>query len=170
MKKLLFVGIGNPGNLYKNNRHNVGAILLSSMFNDISLILNIEKKYNCKIDLLTCCSYVNTTGDFISTYSADCIMVFVDDMETSLGKVKFTYPTLGHKGHNGIRNIMKYFKNQFCSIRIGIGRPPSKINVDDFVLSNLTYEEKQTILNLSSNVYDELIKFIESLLLYEKKE
>lgn len=162
MKRILIVGIGNPGNQYKNNRHNAGSILVNQLFSDPTICLDLENNYNCRIDILTCCSYVNNTGDFIHTKKANMIINVVDDMETPLGKIKFVYPTPGHKGHNGTRNIMKYLGNMFCSVRVGVGRPIG-LSVHDFVLSDFKPNEKDIILSLKDIFLSGLKQFFKQI-------
>jgi PTH1 family peptidyl-tRNA hydrolase len=162
MKRILIIGIGNPGHQYRNNRHNAGSLLVNYSFSDASVVLELENDYNCRIDILMCCSYVNTTGDIINTHNADIVINVVDDMETDLGKIKFVYPTQGHKGHNGTRNIMKYLGNRFCSVRIGVGRPVG-LSVHEFVLSDFKPNEKEIILSLKKFLLDGLKEFLKKI-------
>lgn len=169
LMKFLIVGIGNPSysktrhntGKYSKTRHNIGELLVNT-FLSMKNILHIENTYNCKIETLVSCDFVNTCGSKVYAHakSFDYTIVVVDDMETKLNKIRFVYPTNGHKGHNGIRDIMRYLKNDFCSVRIGIGRPKSG-TVNEFVLGKFTDYELSTIMLLEEDFLAGLIKFIQ---------
>lgn len=165
MKSCLIVGIGNPGEQYKYTRHNAGAIIVKDAI-DLRYKLELELQYQCKINTLICCDFVNICGKVVYANICDCVIVVVDDMETSLGLMKFVYPTMGHRGHNGTRDIMRYLGNNFCSVRVGIGRPAG--DVSDFVLSNFTTTEMKTITGLVNGFKTELNAFL-SKFFYDKK-
>ena len=148
--RILIAALGNPGDIYKKNRHNAGSIVLTEILKT-SFITEIELTNKCIIETICSFSEMNTSGEKISFLTRktkyDLLIVLVDDLETELGKTKQVYPTMGHKGQNGIRNIIQHCGNDFCTIRIGIGRPPGATPVNDFVLSNFSTSEMHYILS-----------------------
>jgi PTH1 family peptidyl-tRNA hydrolase len=150
MPRILIAALGNPGELYKKHRHNAGSIVLREIMKT-SFLTNIEIEHKCIIEALNSFSEMNTSGEKLIVLTRktryDLLIVLVDDLETVLGKIKQVYPTMGHKGQNGIRDIIKHCGNEFCTIRIGIGRPPGSTPVTEFVLSDFSNSEMCHILS-----------------------
>lgn len=145
MSKPLFIGIGNPGRFF--SRHNIGADLLSKIFN-IEYGLHENEKYILAIGIST----VNTTGDFLNEKGLlrnKKVFIFTDDLETPVGSFSIG-ENLSPRGHNGVRNLKKYLDNYFL-IRIGIGRPAEQ-SVDKYVLDFFSIEDLEKILNLSTEI------------------
>jgi PTH1 family peptidyl-tRNA hydrolase len=115
----LIVGLGNPGNEYKNTRHNIGFQLLDyiAKYNNVSFI---KDKFNGsyaemyindeKVLLLKPQSYMNLSGGvvlkFISFYkiNLDDVLVIHDDLDMNFGRVKIVHNS-SSGGHNGIKDI-----------------------------------------------------------------
>lgn len=155
---ILLVGLGNYGDQYKNNRHNVGFMVIDSILENFK-ILESKKKSNYifydfelngeKIILMKPMTFINLSGkpilDLISFYKipVENVVVFYDDMDMDLGKIRYKIDS-GSGGHNGISDIIKKIGNKFNRIKIGIGRP-EKSNVNKFVLSDFLEKEKAVI-------------------------
>lgn len=150
MPRILVAALGNPGASYSKNRHNAGSIVLTEILKT-AFFTNLELQYKCIIDEIYSFSEMNTSGEKLKVIchriNYNFLIVLVDDLETELGKIKKVYPTLGHKGQNGIRNIIQHCGNDFCTIRIGIGRPNKNTEVNEFVLGNFTPNEMEQILS-----------------------
>ncbi len=163
MPRILIAALGNPGELYKKHRHNAGSILLTEILRT-SFLTNIELDYRCIIETTCSFSEMNTSGQKLAVLTRkthyDLLIVLVDDLETELGKMKQVYPTIGHKGQNGIRNIIQCLGNDFCTIRIGIGRPPGSTPVNEFVLSNFSTSEMHQILETIEDVKSSIQQII----------
>jgi PTH1 family peptidyl-tRNA hydrolase len=136
--KILVVGLGNPG--MSGTRHNIGADVLSKMF-------NLDEKLSLVDDFmfLLCPSVMNVSGERVyKTYMyykcEECIVV-ADDLDNEFGDVRYKN-SCGSGGHNGIKSISKFI-NVFQQIRIGIGRPENKEQVSSFVLDYFTSDEKE---------------------------
>ena len=153
--RILVAALGNPGELYKKHRHNAGSVILTEILRT-SFLTNIELEHKCIIETICNFSEMNTSGEKLATLKRkthyDLLITLVDDLETELGKMKQVYPTMGHKGQNGIRNIIQCLGNDFCTIRIGIGRPPGNTPVNEFVLSNFSTSEINRILETTEDV------------------
>lgn len=170
MKWVIF-GLGNPGEIYKNTRHNLGRDLLDEFAkknNEIWKKFNIHGEYfkiknndNEIFFLKTTTLFMNESGilikEFIDFYKIDTnnIIIIYDEMDYPLGQFKLRENGSGG-GHNGMKDIIKYLNtSDIKRIRIGIGRP--KFNVKDFVLGKFGSNEKAII----DKVKNELIKIIE---------
>jgi peptidyl-tRNA hydrolase, PTH1 family len=78
------------------------------------------------------------------------VLVVHDDLDSDLGVVRLKEKG-GHGGHNGMRNILKHFSGDmnFPRVKFGIGRPPGRMEVADFVLGRFSkgeLEEKEIFL------------------------
>jgi len=169
----LFVGLGNPGKTYINNRHNVGFMVIDEIIShfskdkEINWISKLESKY-CflvldgeKILLAKPQMFMNLSGNsvrLLSKYfkiSNEDIIIFHDELDLPFGKIKFKFKS-GHSGHNGVKSIHNSIGSDYYRVRIGIGHPGEKKLVSNFVLSNFEEKEKDILRfklkNLSENL------------------
>jgi len=161
---ILIVGLGNPGNDYKETRHNVGFLVLDLMLEDhassnwtheskFKSDISIIDNNSTKVILCKPTGFMNLSGISIqllaSFYkiSTDNIIVIHDDLDLPVGKVKYKIGG-GTGGHNGLKSIDQSIGNNYHRIRIGIGKPDHvSYDISDYVLSKLTYEESKIIKN-----------------------
>lgn len=155
MSKLI-VGLGNPGDIYKNNRHNIGFKIIDSIAKKNNI--NLDKQghkgvYGSimvgseKVILAKPLTYMNLSGDFVSSFanyynvSTDDIIIIHDDIDTKLGEIRIR--TSGSSGgQNGIKDIIsKLGTESFKRIKIGIGPKNPKIDLSSFVLANFNQDE-----------------------------
>ncbi len=176
----LIVGLGNPGKKYEFTRHNAGFLIIDQLQKEFFPDLNWKEKYkglcietywiinNKKIQcfLLKPQTFMNLSGVSV----CECIqkekihikntIVIHDEIELPSGVVKLKEGG-GHRGHNGLRNIIERCGNDFVRIRIGVGRPISSITVADYLLSEFTPSEKQKLPKIYEEVKKILIPFLE---------
>ena len=153
----LVMGLGNPGEQYRSDRHNVGYMVLDRLAKKLNVDLNIRKKKTVfgkgkqgKMDylLLKPLTFMNLSGEaalymasFMKIYVEDIIVVY-DDMNLPIGTFKISVGG-SDGGHNGIKSITESLKSsEFTRVRVGIGRPAEGVEVSDFVLSPFTKEER----------------------------
>ncbi|MDC3414866.1 aminoacyl-tRNA hydrolase [Aquibacillus sp. 3ASR75-11] len=153
-----FVGLGNPGNKFKQTRHNVGFMVIDELARRNNWKLN-KRKYNGlyahesfngeKVLLLEPQTYMNLSGEalrpLMDYYDIDIseIVVIYDDLDLPPGKIRLRQKG-GHGGHNGIRNIINHLGTKdFKRIRVGIGRPTTPKPVVDYVLESFSKEEQE---------------------------
>ena len=153
MNYLIF-GIGNFGDKYKNTRHNAGKIVLEYLNQEKYWIDFLKEK---KIEIFTAECFMNESGIVLKKflknkkYKNENIIIFYDDKDIEIGKVKLSI-NKSDGGHNGIKNIIQNLANKdFYRLRIGIGEkgigkdgkiPVHGEEVQKFVLGNLKVEEK----------------------------
>lgn len=170
----LIVGLGNPGELYKNNRHNVGFKTIDSLAKKFNIALDRQQfsgEYgvlilnDIKIVLAKPTTYMNLSGDFVSKFmqyyniALDDLIVIYDDVDTKLGEFKLR--TSGSSGgQNGVKDIIaKLSSDQFKRIKIGIGPKDKKIPLANYVLANFNKNELENI----SQVINLIGKMIENI-------
>lgn len=166
---VLFVGLGNPGTSYKDNRHNVGFMIIdalaeaeaSSSFKKAASLAKTSAFLagNKKIILVKPLTYMNLSGravrfllDFYKVKSDD-VFVFHDDIDLEFGRIKIKKGG-GNGGHNGLRNIDEQIGREYWRIRIGIGRPQEKSEVASYVLHDFNDDEMITISQISQKITD----------------
>ncbi len=166
----LIVGLGNIGEKYQLTRHNVGFLVIDEITKSLTTS-NITKS-NFKAEVLKSGytlfvkpnTYMNHSGESVIAikdyYKIDIgnIIVIHDDLDLPFGTVKFKIGG-GHGGHNGLKSIDSYIGKEYIRIRVGIGKPLSKVDVSNYVLSNFSKEE----LNKLEGIISHTILAIEAL-------
>jgi len=162
---ILIVGLGNPGEKYKNTRHNIGFRVIDEflkknrdvhIFSDFKFskkILSLVSKgqFNKeKIILAKPQTLMNNSGKSIKKIVLNLkseisnLFVIHDDIDLSLGKIKIV-KNRGSAGHKGVQSIIDELGTKnFVRFRIGI-RPQKKIRMQRFVLKNFNKEEEKII-------------------------
>ena len=168
----LIVGLGNPGKEYENTRHNIGFMVLdkiSTIYKESFNKENFFGKYfmtninDEKVIFLKPQKYMNLSGevvrDFVSYYKIDTedIIIIVDDLDLPTGKIRLrTHGSSG--GHNGLKNIFSNLNTE-CIKRIKVGISNNKqIDTKDYVLGNISKEEKDIMNSSISKVADIVIE------------
>ena len=169
----LIVGLGNPGDEYKNTRHNIGFQLLDyiareknveflrNKFNGDYIDLSINGE---KVILLKPLSYMNLSGSvvqkFVSYYkiNLDDILIIQDDLDMSFGKIKIVYDS-SSGGHNGIKDIERCLgSRKYARLKIGIAHDKS-IDTKDYVLGKFSKEEENILLQVDKNLVNVIDDF-----------
>jgi PTH1 family peptidyl-tRNA hydrolase len=149
---VLIVGLGNPGEKYKNTRHNIGFQTLDNLAKKLNLKFKEKQDYflavSEKVVLVKPTTYMNLSGialvGVIKKYPIDDIMVVFDDINLEIGQIRIREKG-GDGGHNGIKSIISELgHDQFVRLRIGIGNDSDK-KLSDFVLSNFSEDEKKIL-------------------------
>ena len=146
----LFVGLGNPGDKYARNRHNVGFMAVERIaaahgFSPWRRKFQGEVAEGTiageRVLLLKPMTYMNESGRsvgeaarFLKIDLAD-IVVFHDELDLQPGKVRVKTGG-GNAGHNGLKSITAHVGNDYVRVRIGIGHPGSKDAVVPYVLND----------------------------------
>lgn len=165
----LVVGLGNPGEKYCNNKHNVGFLLLDQFAKNRTFKFKKKLKYYYAIldDIIFIKprTYMNRSGtvvtSIITKYHPDDILVIVDDINLPLGEIRLRREG-GSGGHNGIASIVDALgTDKFERFRIGVGIAVYE-GLSDYVLSDFSKEEKETlykVFEFSENLLEKYIKF-----------
>ena len=167
---LLLVGLGNPNPNNKNNRHNIGFLVIDAINEKFKLskqkpkfkgLLTTGKIDEQKVFAIKPLTFMNSSGicikELVEYFKIDAsnIFVFHDDMDISIGKVKVKFGG-SDAGHNGIESIDKNIGKHYSRIRIGIGRPKINSLGADHVLDNFSLEEKKKVEELTESIINSL--------------
>jgi len=172
----LFVGLGNPGTEYEDTRHNAGFWWIDQLAQQLKVQLQPDKNHHGWVArttlqgdtlwLLKPATFMNLSGKAVASlarfYKIEPahIMVVHDELDVVPGEAKLK---LGgsHAGHNGLRDIIAAAdSNEFVRVRVGIGRPPGRMDAADFVLKNFSGDERKELpllLALSADAVEEIV-------------
>ncbi len=147
---LLVVGLGNPGETYDGTRHNVGAEVVELLAERHGERLRPTKRAALVAELRVGSkglvvafpqTFMNDSGrsvrDLVKRHGIDDanrIVVVHDDLDLEVGTLKLKVGG-GLAGHNGLKSLKQHLHTQdFLRLRLGIGRPPGRQSVSDYVL------------------------------------
>ena len=165
---ILLVGLGNPTPDSNDNRHNIGFKIIDEINQKFGLskqkpkfkgLLTTGDISNKKVYAIKPLTFMNNSGicirELIEYFkiNVEDVIVFHDDLDIDFTKIKAKFGG-SSAGHNGIASIDKFIGKEYSRVRIGIGKPDSKIEVSDFVLTNFTDEEKVKLEKVIQNVIE----------------
>ncbi|MCK4741978.1 MAG: aminoacyl-tRNA hydrolase [Anaerolineales bacterium] len=152
----LIAGLGNPGREYRQNRHNIGFMLIDHLARRWDLTISRmqsealiadgrvdgEKVYLAKPQ-----TFMNLVGRSVASVARyyrippSNLIVIYDDLDLPLGTVRIR-PEGGSGGHRGMASIIDALKSKrFPRMRIGIGRPSGKMDPANFVLQDFRTDD-----------------------------
>ena len=158
----LIVGLGNPGAEYSRNRHNVGQMVLDELADRAGGTFKIHKARaqvlegrlgigGPRVVLAKPVTYMNVSGGPVSGlarfYDIDPSRVVAvhDEIDIPFNTVKLKLGG-GEGGHNGLRDISKALATKdYLRVRVGVGRPPGRMDTADFVLRDFAPAEKKEL-------------------------
>ncbi|HEY9077212.1 MAG TPA: aminoacyl-tRNA hydrolase [Anaerolineaceae bacterium] len=163
----LIVGLGNPGREYRNNRHNAGFLAIDRLSGELGIkISRVQSKAligsgtyeGRKVYLAKPQTYMNLSGQSVGgllhyfKLNPDHLVVIHDDIDLPFGTIRIR-PGGGAGGQKGVASIIQQLGGQaFARIRIGIGRPPGRMEAADYVLEDFTEQEKQILASVMDRV------------------
>jgi len=164
----LFVGLGNPGKKYTNNRHNIGFMALNQIANDHSFSpwknkfqgqITDGKLGDEKVILLKPETFMNLSGQSVSEtikfykIKIEDIIVFHDELDLAPAKLRVKISG-GHAGHNGLRSIHQHIGADYHRVRMGVGHPGHKDRVANYVLSDFSKSDQNWLQDLLFGISD----------------
>jgi len=146
------VGLGNPGRRYALTRHNAGHMVLDELFRRHggrwrrarraeAAEVSVEGR---EAVLLKPATFMNESGEALSGYRAEDLIVVHDDLDLPAGTVRVKVGG-GAGGHNGLRSVISRVGNGFVRVRVGIGRPPEGADVTGYVLGRMDRAAREAI-------------------------
>ncbi|WP_281300300.1 MULTISPECIES: aminoacyl-tRNA hydrolase [unclassified Iodidimonas] len=152
----LLAGLGNPGNQYADNRHNIGFMAVDEIIRRhlftpdrprFSGLVSEGSIDGEKLIIIKPQTYMNESGRAIGEalryYKLDPsdLIVFHDELDLAPGRMRVKIGG-GHAGHNGLRSIISHLGSpDFVRVRLGIGHPGDKDRVVPYVLSDFAKSE-----------------------------
>ncbi|MGD8822837.1 MAG: aminoacyl-tRNA hydrolase [Anaerolineales bacterium] len=147
----LLAGLGNYGREYLRNRHNVGFMLVDELARRHSVTFSRQQSKALITDfhldghhvyMIKPQTYMNRSGQAVSSIlnfykiSLDHLIVAYDDLDLPVGTIRIR-PHGGTAGHRGMESIKSHLQSQaFPRLRIGIGRPPGRMDPAAYVLQD----------------------------------
>jgi len=172
---LLFVGLGNPGERYAGNRHNIGFMAVQAIakrhgiapwrrkFQGVAVEGAIGAE---KVLLLLPGTFMNESGRAVAEAAnfyklePNQVVVFHDEAELTPGKVRLKKGG-GNAGHNGLRSISEHIGNDYQRVRLGVGHPGNKDMMESYVLQDFAKDERPWVEALCEIVADNVGLLIE---------
>ncbi len=162
----LVVGLGNPGPKYAGHRHNVGYLVAEELAERLGSPFKSHKTGRAdvvegrigapgtagpRVVLARPRSFMNELGGPVKALAtfykvpAERIVAVHDELDIPFGTMRIKLGG-GDNGHNGLRSLRSSLgTGEFHRVRIGVGRPPGRQEVADFLLSDYTTAERKEI-------------------------
>jgi len=171
----LIVGLGNPGREYKENRHNVGFMLVDrltvrldgrmSRMQAKALVASVNYEGN-KIILAKPQTYMNLSGRSIQGLARfyklplENMIVAHDDLDLPFGTIRIR-PGGGPGGQRGVAStIERLGTKDFRRLRIGIGRPPGRMDPAAYVLQDFSKADQPLLSEILDHAADAALEFV----------
>ena len=171
----LIVGLGNPGLAYRHNRHNIGFMVADVLAQKLEIPLKRVKFKaqigNGKVEgipviIAKPLTYMNNSGEAVAPLvhyfkvPLERLLVIHDDMDLPLGTLRMR-PSGGSAGHNGMLSIFdKLGTNAIPRLRVGIGRPPGRMDPADYVLQDFPKNEEGLLNMVIAQACEAVLAFI----------
>ena len=158
-KCYLVVGLGNIGAEYAATRHNIGFMILdawaqasnvvfdSCRYGEMAVIRDKGREFH----LLKPSTYMNLSGNAVRYWlqklglTADRLLVICDDINLPFGMLRLR-ASGSDGGHNGLAHIGETLESRdWARLRIGVGHDFSPGAQIDYVLGDLSEEQRQEI-------------------------
>ena len=171
----LLIGLGNPGREYRDNRHNAGFMLIDRLAVRLNARgMKLQSKaivtstiyQGRKLILAKPQTYMNLSGHSVQGLAnfyklpLDNLLVAHDDLDLPFGTIRLR-PGGGPGGQKGVASaIERLGTKDFARLRIGIGRPPGRMDPADYVLQDFSDEEMKTLSENLDHAADAVLLFV----------
>ena len=167
-KMNLLVGLGNPGLVYSENRHNLGFMVVDEIHRRYDFApyrlkfdgeLSEGELGTAKVLLLKPTTFMNESGKCVGAaarfykIAPDKLIVLHDEIDLAPGKVRVKIGG-GMAGHNGLKSISQHFGQEFWRVRIGIGHPGEKDLVTGHVLRDFAPTDRNWVSKIIDVIAD----------------
>ena len=156
----LIVGLGNPGPEYRNNRHNVGFMVLDYLAKGLgtkfgkvqsnALVAQVTGQEH-RVILAKPRTFMNNSGSavgpLVNFYKVplEKLLVVYDDVDLPFENLRLRAEG-GSAGHNGMKSIIERVGTQeFSRLRVGVGRPKGRMSTPDHVLQDFSRDEQDAL-------------------------
>jgi len=171
----LLIGLGNPGREYQTNRHNFGFMLIDRLAVRLGARgLKVQSKAivtsanyeDRKLILAKPQTYMNLSGQSIQGLAnfyklpLENLLVAHDDLDIPFGTIRMR-PGGGPGGQKGVAStIERLGTKDFARLRLGIGRPPGRMDPAAYVLQNFSRDEAKILSELLDRAADAALEFV----------
>lgn len=171
----LLIGLGNPGREYRDTRHNVGFMLIDrlavrldarGMKVQSKAIVTTAAYQDRKLILAKPQTYMNLSGHsaqgLLNFYKVpvENMLVAHDDLDLPFGTIRIR-PKGGPGGQKGMASTIEQLGTDgFPRLRIGIGRPPGRMDPAAYVLQNFSKDEMKLLSEIIDRSADAALEFV----------
>jgi peptidyl-tRNA hydrolase, PTH1 family len=162
----LVVGLGNPGPSYAGDRHNVGYLVTAELAERMGASFRAHKSGRAevvegrlgppapespRVVLMRARTFMNESGGPVKQLASfykvppERVVAVHDELDLPFDTMRVKLGG-GDNGHNGLRSMRSSLgTGDFYRVRVGIGRPPGRQDVADFVLSGYSAAERKVL-------------------------
>ncbi len=175
-KIFLIAGLGNPGKEYAETRHNIGFMVLDQLAKQLgvefrrmqSKAMVTQARYaGHRLILAKPRTYMNNSGQAVGALTRfykvpfENILIIYDDADLDFEVIRLR-PDGSSSGQKGMESVIQLLgKDQIPRLRIGIGRPPGKMETPAYVLLPFSVEEKQVLPFIIDRSVEAVFEFIQ---------
>lgn len=159
--EIIVAGLGNPGAQYAGTRHNIGQDVVDAFAAKHGANWQDMRKFRARVATFRLAgqrwvlavpnTFMNVSGVAVQAVAAfykvqpQQLIVCHDDLDVDLGQLRVKRGG-GHGGHNGLKDIDRAFgTSEYLRLRIGIGRPPLRMDPSKFVLARFGSQERDVV-------------------------
>ena len=173
----LLIGLGNPGREYRDNRHNFGFMLIDRLIVRLNArglkmqakaIVTTAAYEDRKIILAKPQTYMNLSGQsaqgLLNFYKipVENMLIAHDDLDIPFGTIRIR-PKGGSGGQGGMAStISQLGTKDFPRLRLGIGRPPGRMDPSAYVLQDFSREEMKVLSEIVDRSADAALEFVKN--------
>jgi peptidyl-tRNA hydrolase, PTH1 family len=159
-ERWLIAGLGNPGSEYEGNRHNCGFMVADVLAARMRAPFKRDRSRarvatgrlgGYPVTLAKPQTFMNLSGRPVAALRtfykvpADRIVVIHDELDIPFGSIRLKQGG-GDNGHNGLRSVTAALGTRdYLRVRVGIGRPPGRMDPADFVLHDFSAAERRAL-------------------------
>jgi PTH1 family peptidyl-tRNA hydrolase len=171
----LLIGLGNPGREYRDNRHNFGFMLIDRLAVRLAARgMKLQSKAivtdalyeDRKLILAKPQTYMNLSGHSVQGLAnfyklpLENLLVAHDDLDLPFGTIRMR-PGGGPGGQKGVASaIERLGTKDFARLRLGIGRPPGRMDAAAYVLQDFSRDETKELSTLLDRAADAALTFV----------
>ncbi len=175
-KPYLIVGLGNPGREYSASRHNVGFMVMDQLAEELETsfrkvkmkaLMTAVRHNGERIILIKPQTFMNLSGQAVSSFirfyklPLENVLVVYDDVDLPFETLRLK-PDGGDAGQRGVRSIIQQLGTKsFPRLRVGIDRPPGRMEVSDYVLQKFSAAEKGILPFILDTASEAVLHFID---------
>ena len=176
MLPYLVAGLGNPGQAYRHNRHNVGFMAADRLAKRLGVVFSrMESKallakgehQGKRILIAKPRTYMNLSGQAVGALMRfyrvpfENLLVVYDDVDLPLGTIRMR-PGGGSSGHKGMDSIIERLgEENFPRLRLGIGRPPGRMEAADYVLQDFSTSDYEFLDQILDQAVEAILVFLD---------
>lgn len=173
----LLIGLGNPGREYRDNRHNFGFMLIDriavrlnarGMKMQSKAIVMDARQDDRKLILAKPQTYMNLSGQSVQglihfyKLTLSNVMILSDDLDLPFGTIRIR-ASGGPGGQRGLFSVLeKLGTKDVPRLRLGVGRPPGRMDPAAYVLQDFSREEMKSLSEILDRGADAVLEYVKN--------